>query len=94
MDTWLRLYGVGCVVILLSVSAGNFGLRFMYVLAQSTCVLVYYCVAGAVFNDEFPQVVVFMVVVNIMYVHSSYSRYVLSLVTHHLLWAGGSKHHV
>ncbi len=73
MDTWLTIYGVGTLTLWLSVSVMSLGLRFLYSGIVASVVLIWYCVSGLAWKSEFPLVIFFLAVGNVMYVYSSYS---------------------
>jgi hypothetical protein len=72
-DTYVRMYGVACVLLLLAAVCMFFFLQFEVVLVTTGAILLYYIGAGLVAKGEFPLVVIFLIAANFLYVRTAYS---------------------
>jgi len=72
LNVYKGVYGVGVILMLLSLSSVAFGLRFVTVAATLFTVLVYYSIAGLALDGAFPFVMFFLLGGSALYAHTAY----------------------
>jgi len=72
-DTYEEVYGVTCVLLLLTMTSTFVGLQFRWVMLVSICFLLWYLSAALIVNNTFPLLVLFLLASNVLAITASRS---------------------